>query len=103
MNDLDRLKNVLSLLQDMKLVTENEFLTPCMSAYLMEVEDKIARYLDYLENKKSMAYNLKSPKPGKRNEKSIEEMAKESSERYDELFKALAEVERKEKKRGEIR
>lgn len=97
MNDLDRLKNVLALLQDMKLVTENEFLTPGIKSYLMEVEDKIARYLDFVETRKSKAYNLKSPKPGKRNEKSIEEMAKESSERYDELFKALAEVERKEK------
>lgn len=97
MNDLDRLKNVLALLQEMKLVTENEFLTPNMSAYLMEVEDKIARYLDYLENRKGRAYNLKNPKQGIRNEKSIEEMAKESSERYGELFKSLAEVERKEK------
>lgn len=97
MNDLDRLKNVLALLQEMKLVTENEFLTPGIKAYLIEAEDKIARYLDHLEIRKSKAYNLKSPKPGKRNEKSIEEMAKESMERYDELFKALAEIERKEK------
>ena len=81
----------------MKLVTENEFLTPGIKAYLMEAEDKIARYLDHLETRKSKAYNLKSPKPGKRDEKIIEEMAKESSERYDELFKDLAEIERKEK------
>lgn len=63
----------------------------------MEVEDKIARYLDFLEIRKSKAYNLKSPKPGKRDDRSIMEIAKESSERYDELFKALAEIERKEK------
>lgn len=50
--------------------------------------------IEYVEDKASY---LESPKPGKRDEKSIEEMAKESSERYDELFKALAEVERKEK------
>ena len=97
MNDLVRLKVILALLQDMKLVTENEFLTPGIKAYLMEAEDKIARYLDHLETRKSKAYNLKSPKPGKRDEKSIEEMAKESTERYDELFKDLAEIERKEK------
>ena len=97
MNDLIRLKNILALLQEMKLVTENEFLTPGIKAYLMEVEDKIARYLDYLEVRKSKACNLKNPKPGKRDEKSIEEMAKESSERYNELFKALADIERKEK------
>lgn len=97
MNDLDRLKNVLALLQEMELVTENEFLTQGIKAYLMEVEDKIARYLDFLEIRKSKAYNLKSPKPGKRDDRSIMEIAKESSERYDELFKALAEIERKEK------
>ena len=97
MNDLDRLKNVLDLLQEMKLVTENEFLTPGMSTYLMEVESEIAGYLDFLEIKKSKAYNLKSPKPGKRDNRSIMEIAEESSNRYDELYKALAEVERKEK------
>lgn len=97
MNDLDRLKNVLALLQEMKLVTENEFLTPCIKAYLVEVEDKLARYLDFLEIRKSKAYNLKSPKPGKKDDKSILEIAEESSERYDELYKGLAEVERKEK------
>lgn len=97
MNDLDRLKNVLALLQEMKLVTENEFLTPGIKAYLVEVEDKLARYLDFLEIRKSKAYNLKSPKPGKKDDKSILEIAEESSGRYDELYKGLAEVERKEK------
>ncbi len=97
MNDLVRLKNVLSLLQEMELVTENEFLTPGMSAYLVKVENEIAGYLNFLEIKKSKAYNLKSPKPGKRDDRSILEIAEESSSRYDELYKALAEVERKEK------
>ena len=35
MDDLVRLKVILALLQDMKLVTENEFLTPGIKAYLM--------------------------------------------------------------------
>ena len=43
---------MLSLLQEMKLVTKNEFLTSNMSAYLVRVEDTIARYLDHVENKK---------------------------------------------------
>ena len=42
MNDLVRLKVILALLQEMKLVTENEFLTPGIKAYLMEAEDKKA-------------------------------------------------------------
>ena len=42
MDDLVRLKVILALLQDMKLVTENEFLTPGIKAYLMEAEDKKA-------------------------------------------------------------
>lgn len=84
MNDLIRLKNILSLLQEMKLVTENEFLTPGMSAYLMDIENDIARYLDFLETKKSKSHDLKSPKPGIRNEKT-------------EVYKRLAEIERKEK------
>ena len=40
---------------------------------------------------------LESPKPGKKDDRSIMEIAEESSNRYDELFKALAEIERKEK------
>lgn len=50
--------------------------------------------IEYVEDKTSY---LESPKQGIKNEKSIEEMAKESCSRHDELFKALAEVERKEK------
>lgn len=50
--------------------------------------------IEYVEDKASY---LESPKPGKKDDKSILEIAKESSERYDELYKGLAEVERKEK------
>ena len=54
-------------------------------------EYKVAELVSHMEEYlKNNAFDLKSPKPGIRNEKSIEEMAKESSAKYDELFKALA-------------
>ena len=62
-------------------------------------EHKVTKLVSHMEEYlKNNAFDLKSPKPGKRDDRSILEIAEESSNRYDELYKALAEVERKEKK-----
>lgn len=49
--------------------------------------------IEYVEDKASY---LESPKPGKRNDKNVMKIAEESSNRYNELYKGLAEIERKE-------
>ena len=50
--------------------------------------------IEYVEDK---AFYLESPKPGIRNEKTLEEMMEDSSNKFGELYKGLAEIERKEK------
>lgn len=61
-------------------------------------EHKVAKLVSQMEKYlKNNVFDLESPKPGKRDERSILEIAEESSSRYDELYKTLAEVERKEK------
>ncbi len=50
--------------------------------------------IEYVEDKVSY---LENPKSGKRNDKNVMEIAEESSNRYNELYKGLAEIERKEK------
>lgn len=61
-------------------------------------EDKVAKLVSQMEKYlKNNAFDLKSPKPGKKDDRSILEITEESSNRYDELYKALVEVERKER------
>lgn len=50
--------------------------------------------IEYVEDK---TYYLESPKPGIRNEKTLEEMMGDSSNKFGEIYKGLAEVEKKEK------
>ena len=50
--------------------------------------------IEYVEDEASY---LESPKPGIRNEKTLEEMMEDSSNKFGEAYKGLAEIERKEK------
>ena len=61
-------------------------------------EHKVAKLVSQMEEYlKNNAWDLKSPKPGVRNEKTLEEMMEDSHNKFGELYKGLAEIERKEK------
>lgn len=60
----------------------------------VHVNRLVAEMEKYLKNN---AFDLESPKPGIRNEKTLEEMMEDSSNKFGEVYKGLAEIERKEK------
>ena len=49
--------------------------------------------IEYVEDKASY---LESPKPGKKDDKTLEEMMEDSSNKFGEIYKGLADIERKE-------
>lgn len=61
-------------------------------------DDKVTKLVSQMEKYlKNNVWDLKSPKPGIRNEKTLEEMMEDSSNKFGEVYKGLAEIERKEK------
>ncbi|MDN6182884.1 MAG: hypothetical protein L0I92_09080 [Staphylococcus equorum] len=65
---------------------------------LLSGEYKVDKLVSHMEKYlKNNVWDLKSPKPGIRNEKTLEEMMEDSHNKFGELYKGLAEIERKEK------
>ena len=61
-------------------------------------DDKVDKLVSQMEKYlKNNVWDLKSNKHGIRNEKTLEEMMEDSHNKFGELYKALAEIERKEK------